>query len=96
MWILQIKVGWWHISVNLRLGEGPAHGLGASPGLCAWPSHLDSSCCLITVITYFSVFEMNDRKAVQEHWVKDFPAGPVVKTLCFHCRGLRFDLWSGN
>ena len=26
----------------------------------------------------------------------DFPGGPVVKTLCFHCRGRRFDPWSGN
>ena len=25
----------------------------------------------------------------------DFPDGPVVKTLCFHCREHRFDLWSG-
>ena len=24
---------------------------------------------------------------------RDFPGGPVVKTLCFHCRG--FDPWSG-
>ena len=22
--------------------------------------------------------------------------GPVVRTLCFHCRGHRFDPWSGN
>ena len=26
----------------------------------------------------------------------DFPGGPVVKTLCFQCRGCRFHLWSGN
>ena len=26
----------------------------------------------------------------------DFPGGPVVKTPCFHCRGHRFDPWSGN
>ena len=24
----------------------------------------------------------------------DFPGGPVVKTLSFHCRGLRLDSWS--
>ena len=28
-------------------------------------------------------------------WV-NFPGGPVVKTRCFHCRGLRFYPWSGN
>ena len=26
----------------------------------------------------------------------DFPAGPVVRTLRFHCRGPRFDLWLGT
>ena len=26
----------------------------------------------------------------------DFPAGPVVRTLRFHCRGPGFDLWLGN
>ena len=26
----------------------------------------------------------------------DFPGGPVIKTLCFQCRGRRFDPWSGN
>ena len=28
--------------------------------------------------------------------MKDFPGGPVVKTLCFHCRGLGFNPWLGN
>ena len=27
---------------------------------------------------------------------RDFSGGPVVKTLCFHCRGCGFDPWSGN
>ena len=27
---------------------------------------------------------------------KEFPGGPVVRTLHFHCRGHRFDPWSGN
>ena len=27
---------------------------------------------------------------------RDFPGGPVVKTLRFHCRGHGFDPWSGN
>ena len=26
----------------------------------------------------------------------DFPGGPVVKTLCFQCRGLKFNPWLGN
>ena len=24
---------------------------------------------------------------------EDFPSGPVVKTLCFHCKGSVFDPW---
>ena len=33
---------------------------------------------------------------VQENKQRDLPGGPVVKTLRFHCRGRRFDPWSGN
>ena len=28
--------------------------------------------------------------------IKDFPGGPVAKTLWSQCHGSRFDLWSGN
>ena len=28
--------------------------------------------------------------------LKDFPGGPVVKILHFHCRGHGFDPWSRN
>ena len=27
--------------------------------------------------------------------IRDFPGGPVVKTLCFQCRGCGFNSWSG-
>ena len=27
---------------------------------------------------------------------RDFPGGPLVKNLCFHCRGHSFHIWSGN
>ena len=33
---------------------------------------------------------------VQKHQFWDFPGCPVVRTLCFQCRGLRFDSWLGN
>ena len=26
----------------------------------------------------------------------DFPGDPVVKTMCFQCRGRGFDPWSGD
>ena len=28
--------------------------------------------------------------------MRDFPGGPVVRTLCFHCRGPRFNPWLGQ
>ena len=37
---------------------------------------------------------MSPRRRESLGW--DFPGGPVVKTLCFHCRRRRFDPWSGN
>ena len=27
---------------------------------------------------------------------REFPGGPVVRTPCSHCRGPRFNLWSGK
>ena len=27
---------------------------------------------------------------------EEFPGGPVVKTLCFHCQGPRFNPWLGG
>ena len=33
---------------------------------------------------------------VQKHQFWDFPGCHVVRTLCFQCRGLRFDSWLGN
>ena len=34
--------------------------------------------------------------AIYKKCVRDSPGGPVVKTPHFHCRGHRFDPWSGN
>lgn len=31
---------------------------------------------------------------IKRHW--EFPGGPVVMALSFHCRGHEFHLWSGN
>ena len=32
----------------------------------------------------------------KEKSLRDIPGGPVVKTLHFHSKGHRFNLWSGN
>ena len=32
----------------------------------------------------------------REEEMRDFPGGPVVKTLYFHCRGHCFNPWLGN
>ena len=31
-----------------------------------------------------------------EYGLGEFPGGPVVRTLHFHCRGLGFDPWLGT
>ena len=38
----------------------------------------------------------NPRSFLRKYCRRDFPGGPVVKTLRFHCRGHRFDPWLGN
>ena len=42
-----------------------------------------------------SFLERKDNSKLQYSWVGDIPGGPVVRTPCFHCRGHRFDSWSG-
>ena len=41
-------------------------------------------------------FSYIERDIKENHDDGDFPGGPVVKTLCFQCRGCRFDPRSGN
>ena len=36
------------------------------------------------------------KKKKKKSLARDFPGGPVAKTLCSQCRGLRLDPWSGN
>ena len=39
----------------------------------------------------------NNNKNPIKKWAEgDFPGGPVVKTLCFQCRGHGFNPWWGN
>ena len=35
-------------------------------------------------------------QSFKKHLLKEFPGGPVVRALHFHCRGRGFNLWSGN
>ena len=53
------------------------------------------------------LIQLNSKKKLIKKWAeeldifpkkthRDFPGGPVVKTLCFQCRGPGFDPWSGN
>ena len=41
-------------------------------------------------------FNMKKQNMIQKHMKRDFPGGPVIKTLHFQCRGGRFNPWSGN
>ena len=35
-------------------------------------------------------------RSLKMNQLAELPGGPVVKTPCFHCRGHRFNPWSGN
>ena len=37
-----------------------------------------------------------DKNLKKKKKIKDFPGCPLVKTPHFHCRGYRFNPWSGN
>ena len=41
-------------------------------------------------------FKLGEPSASKRVVMGKFPAGPVVGTPCFHCRGLGFNPWSGN
>ena len=61
----------------------------------------DISHCLLDIVTWMSFQDMLDLTHSEQDLRKiafpwDFPGGPVVKTLCFHCRGCGFDPCSGN
>ena len=44
----------------------------------------------------FTILVIRISKTTEKKKVRNFLGGPVVKTLCFHCRGYRFDPWLGN
>ena len=57
--------------------------------------------CLLDIVTWMSFQDMLDITHSEQDLRKtafpwDFPGGPVVKTLCCHCRGCGFDPCSGN
>ena len=37
-----------------------------------------------------------EKQLLQKHDFQIFPSGPVVKTLCFCCKGHKFDPWLGK
>ena len=47
-----------------------------------------------TAITSFKLNQ--DKKKKKQHSPRDFPSGPVVRTLHSEFRGHGFDPWSGN
>ena len=61
----------------------------------AWPS---TSCVIKAKVgrCYYRQISRQDVVMVINVDSGDFPAGPVVKTLCVQCRGPRFNPWSGN
>ena len=58
----------------------------------SWPCNRDLNCVSLLIHGFFSIiiFFFNNK------YYGDFPGSPVVKTSCHHCRGCRFNPWSGN
>ena len=48
------------------------------------------------IIVYDQVSLSNPRKRALKKKSRDFPGGPGLKTLCFHCKGREFNPWLGN
>ena len=72
-------------------------------------SHVSLSWFPQVVTSYITNYSDTNRKSIwvqlgqvrelllpSKYWTGDFPGGPVVKTVCFHCRGHRFSPWLGN
>ena len=51
---------------------------------------------LLSLFSSFFLKKIKKKKKKKAILCRDFPGGPVVKTLFFHCRGRQFDPWSGN
>ena len=39
---------------------------------------------------------INEQRSALKKTNREFPGGPVVRTLGFHCRGCGFNAWMGN
>ena len=61
----------------------------------------------VTLLFLKQTAQMSYKESNRSNWIhlkapnsktffRDFPGGPVVKTLHFHCRGHGFDAWLGN
>ena len=46
--------------------------------------------------TILSAIKKNKLLLHKTTWMRDSPVGPVIKISRFHCRGHRFDPWSGS
>ena len=44
----------------------------------------------------YSIWEASVMGKNTKLLMQGIPGGPVVRTQCFHCHGLEFNLWSGN
>ena len=107
----QLKLGFWASEIQVTAGWAVSWGLGGRmcprPSPSSWwlPWLLGASpqspppssrgflpVGLFCELKFFMVVKYTRHKIY--HW--DFPGGPVVKVLCFQCRGRGFDPRLGN
>ena len=73
---------------NPSPSPGPAHRAASHPSALEKPQHWDPPLLR-------GARDKADTE-LQEGLERDFPGGPVAKTLSSQCRGPRFDPWSGK
>ena len=77
------------LTLSPKLQEGRDHVFFPLPS-CPQPQ--PSAWCLLGARWLINIWQKNEWKTQ----LRGFPDAPVVKTLCFHCRGHRFDSWLGT
>ena len=87
-------VGWHHRLGGHEFEQAPGAGEGQGSLACCSPwgrKESDTTEQLNKNSMYKALCKISERGV---EW--DFPGGPVVKTLHFHCRGHKLNPWWGN
>ena len=97
----------WRMSFILDKTDSLRFSLSWLGNLCFWGTlcsnpFVSYSCCSLSSRTHEALSQRTwsslcrSKRGIKINILRDFPGGPVAKTLCFQCRGPGFQLWSGK